>query len=517
MKKIIYTFSLLFCFGIITQAQSELIIEPGAPGVINATIAGDTIAGGLRADPDRVYVLRKGFPYVLTGTVEFRDFHLRIKAEEGEGARPFIIVDSGADPVSQIFRTRGSASLTLDGVHISGKDILGGFNSRIIRINSDDSDININNCLLEDIGQAGIRVQGDNANLNFTNSIFRNMGNPFNPDNGRLIDNRGVPIDTLIFENCIIYNVTSRIYRNGGGSSIGYSKFNQNTIWGIGQRGITFDVIQDLDFTNNIFFNGAFLGGIEVPQDTTATLNYWIEIDTFDAAINTINFTNNNFHTDQEIIDAYPFTLASGEILSSWQDYVLNPALQAAIAAGGADTNISEDLNFDNPPVMPLQFITANGTDTTSGSEIPTAEPWDFSNLTVNADLSQLGTGSVTRYTQIHEFDYESTAASATAGTEGQAIGANMSLITSIPDIFVEHKILYYPNPVNNNLFIQNLEKIEFERVAIYNLVGQQVISHKAVNDQVLEVNTSQLNSGTYILSITNKDGFISSRKFIKK
>lgn len=519
MKKVIYTSFLLMFLGLSLQAQSELIIEPGPPGVINDAIFGDTLATGERAAADRVYVLRRGFPYVLTGSVEFTDFHLRIKAEEGEGSRPFLFVDSGAGAVSQIFRMFGSASITLDGLHISGQDILGAYNNRIVRINSDNSQVFFNNCLIEEAGQSGIRVQGDNPRIYVTNSIFRNMGRPFNPANGRFIDNRGVPVDTLWVENSVIYNVTSRIYRNGSGSSIKWARFNQNTFWGSGQHGFSIGEIENLEFTNNIYFNGIFLGRDEEDTDTVETARHWIEIDSFIPETQNILFSNNNFYTDQEIIDAYPITdPGDGDVRVAIPDFVLDPEILQAIAASGTgDTNIEEDLDFKDAPIFPLQFIVASNTDTTSGGEVPDALPWDLSDLTLDVDLSAIGTGDVNRYRQVHDFTYPSSAVSATAGTEGQPIGANMELITSTPDIFVENRILYFPNPVANTLTIQNLENIDLERVAVFNLAGQQMLEFNNVENSILQINTDNLIGGTYILSIIDKAGNISSRKFLKQ
>ena len=520
MKKFTHLFFLFLFAAFYANGQSEMIIEPGAPGVINAAIEADTIAGGDRADPNRVYVLRRGFPYVLTGTIEFRDFHLRIKAEAGEGARPFIIVDSGGEPVSQIFRTRGDASLTLDGLHISGRDILGAYNSRIVRINSDDAQININDCIMEEAGQAGIRVQGDNPRIYVTNSIWRNMGRPFNPDNGRMIDNRGVPIDTLWMENSVVYNVTSRVYRSSSSGEVANAIFNQNTIWGSGQHGIDLRGLTNLQFTNNIYYNGVFLGRDEEDQDTLEDARFWIQtdLDTFDTTVNNILISNNNFHTDQEIIDAFPQSDPDGDVRISIEDFKLGLILQAAIEANGTgDTNIDEDLEFADEPIIPLQFIMASVQDTSSGSEIPAANPWDLSDLTVDTDLSAIGTGDFNRYRQVHNFTYPETAASFTAGTEGQPIGANMELITSAPDIFVENRVLYFPNPVKHRLYVQNLEKVDLELVSIFNLSGQQLQQFRNINDAVLEINTSNLIDGTYILTIVDQAGNISSRKFIKQ
>ncbi len=517
MKNIIYSTFFLLCFSMQLTGQTELIIEPGGVGIINSTIEGDTTATGERNDSSRMYVLRRGFPYILSATLEYRDYHLQLKAEAGEGEKPFIILNSDGDALSQMFRLRGNASLTLDGLHISCRDVLGGFNLRAIRINADNSRITINNCVLEDVGQAGIRVQGDNPSIFVTNSVIRNMGRPFDPDNGRFIDNRGNPVDTLWVENNVIYNVSSRLYRNGGSASIDWARFNQNTIWGSGQQGITFGDIQSLEFTNNLYFNGLFLGRTQAGQDTLEDAGFWLMVDTFDAAVNNYLISNNNFHSDQEILDTFPLVNTTGDTVISVEDFVLDLELQAAVeSTGSAATNIDEDLDFANEPPAPFQFIVANVTDTAS-SGVPTADFWDFSDLTVDADLSALGTGTEMRYRETHDFSYGAGSASATAGTEGQALGALATPVTSSYDFFVENRILYYPNPVSNRLYVQNLEKENLQRIDIYNLVGQRLTSYRNIQREVIEINTSIFKSGTYVLSIVDQSGNISSRKFIKQ
>ncbi|MEM6317272.1 MAG: T9SS type A sorting domain-containing protein [Bacteroidota bacterium] len=518
MQKIIYTIALFLCLGTLATGQSELIIEPGPPGVINAAIAADTNSLGERNDPNRVYVLRRGFPYILTGTIEFTDFHLRIKAEEGEGARPFIIVDSGAEPVSQIIRMFGSSSITLDGLHISGQDILGAYNNRIVRINSDDSQVFINDCLLEQAGQSIVRIQGDDPKIYVTNSILRNVGRPFNPNNGRIFDNRGVPVDTIWMQNNVAYNISQRIYRSGGGSSVNWARFDQNTIWGTGVNGADFIETTAIEFTNNIYANGRFVGANAEAQDSAETAAYWITVDTFDATVNNYLFSNNNFYTDQEIIDAFPLEEPDGDIRVTTDGFYLDLNLQAAQEVNGTTaSNISEPLDFADDPIINTQFIVASVLDTPPGGEIPGADPWDMSDLTLDMNLSAIGTGDVERYTQVHDFTYSMSSMSATAGTNGQPIGANMELITSAPDIFVDNRILYYPNPVEDVLVVQNLEEVNLSRVAVFNITGQQLLEITDINNAALEINTGQFEAGTYILSVMDKAGNISSRKFMKQ
>ena len=517
MKKV---YNLLFCtlfFGSLAMAQdSVMIVEPGPVGTLNVAIVGDTTETGERIDSDRIYMLRRGVPYVLSAQLEYEDYHLRIQAEKGDGNRPLIISDTGDEGLDQYFRTRGNASLTLDGLHFSGEDILGQFVNRCVRINSDSSTIRINDCLIENAGQAGIRVQGDNSRIYVTNSIFRNMGRPSNPDNGRMIDNRGNPIDTLWIENSLMYNVTSRYYRNGSGASVDWARINQNTFGGSGQQGFTFGDVKTLEFTNNIVSNTVFLGELASQQDTLEDANYVVEIDTFDDT-KSILISHNNFHLNQNLIDTLPPNNAKGDSLVSMDQFLFGPSVQVAVDAGETgETNIDEEVSFINPSPDPIQFILAVAQDTSSGSEVPDALPWDFSNLDPDADYSAIGMGGINRYSDHHDYSYPEGAASFTAGTEGQALGWGQSVTTSTDDFFVEKNILYYPNPVKGELFIQNLDSENLERIIISDLTGKLIQDIRAINSATHRIQLGQLTKGIYLLSIVDQEGKMDTRKVVK-
>lgn len=515
MKKVLFTLlTMLFFSSISLSGQSTKIIEPGPPGVLNDAIFGDTLATGEREDPNRIYILRRGVPYLLSGTLEFSDFNLHIEAEDGPGARPLLLYNFvSGDNISQLIRTRGSGNLTLRGLQISCQDILGSFNNRHIRINSDDSRIIIDDCHFDQAGQAGIRVQGDGAKIYITNSTFTRMGRPDNPSNGRFVDNRGVDIDTLWVENTTVYDVTSRFYRDGGGTAK-WIRMNQNTFWGSAQHSFNFVDVENLEFTNNLVFNPGFF-----PRDIDNEREdprYVINLDTFINGETNFLISHNNFHTDQGLIDAIPLQDAEGDTIVSVSRNLFSPAAQAGIdALGTGSTNIVEDIDFEDEPPLPFALLATFVADT-GDVLMPTAAPWDFSDLTPDATYSALGNNAADRYVDLHNFGYDETALSFTAGTEGQKLGADPSqLVSSAEDVFIENNILFYPNPVRNQLYLQNLEDVDLDRVAIYSMTGKlmNTFQPRAVN---LMIDMSNLNPGVYVLTLIDKKGNISSRKIMK-
>ena len=511
------TLSVLLLWAVCAIGQNELIVESTGVGSLNEAIFGDTTATGERANPDRVYVLRRGTPYLLSGSIRWSDFDIHIKAEDGPGSRPLLIhaPSEGGESIAQLFRLDNGANLTIEGVHINVRNILKGFSERGIRVSGDFSRVVVDDCVIEEAGQSGFRLNADSIKVFVTNSIFNRIGEPEDPNNGRLFDNRGHPLDTLLLENCIVYDVSSRYYRNGGSNPfIINGIFNQNTFWGSGQTAFTFGSVENLTFTNNIAANSIFLAK---PADGA---RYVIELDTFSQGETNVVISNNNFFTDQEILDATPAVNIVGDSVFAFQDSLFDVYASLAIAATGSEaTNITEDLAFVDEPPFPTQFLTTGSMDTLQDDGIEGAGEWDFSDLTANSVFSGLGAEPYDRYDTFHDFSYPSSAASFTAGTEGQPIGADLTgFTTSVTDLFVENNILYYPNPAREVLYIANLNDLPVRNLVIFNLSGQalQRIVNPA-NNSILEVNLSNLTSGMYILTLVDERGNVSSRKFVKE
>ena len=514
MKQLLTLFALLFMTISIASAQDELIVEPGEPGILEQTIFADTSDTGER-NPNRVYVLRRGTPYLLAQRIRWADYHISIKAEEGEGARPLLVFspDAGGDGVGQLFRTDGSASLSLDGVHLAGRDLLGNTVSQAIRIGGDGVTVRVNDCVITDVGQSVLRFNADNINAYFTNSVINRAGQPTNPNNGRFLDTRGNPVDTVWVENCVVYDITSRIYRSDNGD-MNYGVFNQNTFFGSGQEGFTFSTANNLKFTNNVVADPVFLG------QTDSTLRYAMTMDTFISGAHNVDISFNNIFVSDAFEAALPDTRASGDSLYSIRNTLFGPNISAAIAeSASSTTNISEMLEFANAPEVPTQFIEADAADTSSSSNriVEDAGDWDFSDLTPDPTYSGLGTG-IDRYVEFHDFSYPEGTISFTAGSDGQKLGADLTnLGTDVEeDYFVSANILYYPNPVQEELFIQNLDPVELRSVTLYDIQGH-AIRRQPVNGLFARLQLGDLPAGTYVLTIRDHVGKLSSRKITKR
>lgn len=72
-----------------------------------------------------------------------------------------------------------------------------------------------------------------------------------------------------------------------------------------------------------------------------------------------------------------------------------------------------------------------------------------------------------------------------------------------------------YPNPVNDILNVKNSSRIS--SLSFQNILGQDLLNIKNVNENQVSVNTSELMNGIYILSVEDEFGKVSTRKILKK
>jgi len=407
--------AMLIVFCLVANAQDTLTVDSnnGEFGLLNNVIAGDTLDNGDR-NPDRVYRLLRGQTYILSGAIENR-FPLTIVAEEGDGARPRLVpgVPSGGSS-SRPFRARDN--LTLKGLFVTGLDELGALNTsqRIIRISATGAIVRIDDCHLDQDGQSCFRTDSDNISIFVNNSTISNIGRPNNTNNGRLIDDRGSNLDTVIIENSTIYNISSTMINDRGGW-IKYARINQNTIAHTGQRIIDFVECQTCIFTNNLVINPGYLGTEEdtIPDNEA----YMIEFDSLSELSKselpdvpqTFTFLNNNFYLDSAIIEAYPKDTADFAF-ADWPVVprpLLQPEGEAIAGEEALATNISEFVSFVNaPPVDDVATIVNQfWSDPNDNDFKASVKPWDISD-------------------EPYDFRYQDSFESATAATDGGPLGS---------------------------------------------------------------------------------------------
>lgn len=80
--------------------------------------------------------------------------------------------------------------------------------------------------------------------------------------------------------------------------------------------------------------------------------------------------------------------------------------------------------------------------------------------------------------------------------------------------IFENYSIKIFPNPTNHKLYLESDPSNTIENVAIYNTLGQLIVSKTALNDEN-SIDVSELNSGSYFISLQTTSGR-QTKKFIK-
>ena len=525
---VIATLIVLLFFLSTNDASAQRVVKvPQGVGTLNNTINGDTTATGARKDLTTIYELDRDGYYITMGTIENRNYHLRIRAAAGTGKRPIIrpgVVSGGAS--SRPFRPYGD--LTLDGVYVTNLDEQNGLKEYTVQISSDNVKLTILNSHLDRDRQIAIRCDGKNASIIIKNSIISNVGTMSDPSNGRGVDDRGTDIDTLIYENNTFFNLTSRIIRDGGGV-IKYCRINHNTVVNVGQMGCTMGSVIKGSFTNNLFVNTGFLGN---DTSSTASVNYTVGTGPLSQAWLTLGYVqkleihNNNFYVSPEIIAAFPPVRKKTQpIFDAYADSII--ALR-----GWSSSNAKLSVSFTSSPQAPLQVM-KSFYDTT---------------VTPKPEMDR-GTGSPDfGMTQMpFNFAYPTSSTLYTAGTRTgsnppQPIGdlnyfgmqpdGDGTIVTGVEDDGIVSPSEYqlysnYPNPFNPSTTIRyTLPVAGGVQLEIVNTLGQtinalvnqhqQAGTHSVVWDGT-DMNGDQASTGVYIYRLKTANSVLAKKMILLK
>jgi Secretion system C-terminal sorting domain len=502
MKKHLLTFAGLMLIAYFGFSQT-LTVNPGPSGTLNQAIAQNPTV--------KTFILKRGFPYLLSGELSLTA-SITIKAEEGTGNRPIILYapPSGAPAIDQLIRT--SANLRLEGLHLTNRDNLGGISQRMIRTTADNIRVQTHDCAFDDSGQTVFRLDSKGTKIYVTNCIASRLGQPNNPDNGRFIDDRGSLVDSVVIDNSAMYNITSRIYRDGG-EVVNYMQITNSTFMNVMQRGFEIGRVKQFRFLNNICadlqINGRDSSAIRANNEPSS-LAAWIRIDSSGTGGEnwTIGYSNFFYTPEQTRYYTFPFKNRGGDTVMVAPFF--NPNAARAIAAGGwRNTIISEVLDFKNAPIFPRGII-----DTFNFGSTARALPWNMRGLTPDPVYSQLPAGTA-RYATFHDFNYSCDKKSSTASITGGRLGAQLTgaCFVSVSDLFDEYGVLFYPNPATDRLVIQGVENIV--QVQLFGQNGQLLRSLQP-NNTWLELPLNGLPSGLYFVALTDTKGRISARQVVK-
>ncbi|MGD8782315.1 MAG: FlgD immunoglobulin-like domain containing protein [Ignavibacteria bacterium] len=513
--------ALLIVLGFVTNfnAQSRVITVEQGVGTLNEAIDGDTTDTGERIEPENtVYVLARDGYYLTNGIISNDGWTLRIKAEDGDGERPIIMpaVYGGGESTYPL-RPKGDFYIT--GIYITNMDNGASLLQRPIRASADSIRLVVDDCQIDFAGQAAFRIDNEWNKIYVTNSIISNIGRMSSPANGRGIDDRSNNIDTLVMENNTMYNLTMTVLRDGGGI-INYCKVNHNTILNVAQFGIHFGEAIEVYFTNNLLINPGFLGQFGDEGRSSVSLLALGDDLVNQGVQQTVVIDYNNFYTAPELLAAQPDTVNQVSLFDS-----TTTALMEQNSTGS--NNIEEALTFTDGPDLPTDAITSyydanvaveNKTDMDDGEGGARFDGETFLGVLEQSPF---------------DFSYPTTAASYTASSNGQPLGAltwfDMEIITSVEQVSQELPEGFelsnnYPNPFNPSTSIEYSLPSEADvLLTIYNSVGQEVATlisevqpagvYKATWDGVNNFGAT-VSSGIYFYQL-KAGSFISTKKMI--
>lgn len=353
MPKILTT---LCCLAFLFMAESDQLLAqtiiPVEPGwnTLNAAVAANINPDNTPINPDVIFQLKRGGRYLLNGMLDIIGWQLQIVGEDGDGPPPVLqpaVNQSGSS--AQHFRC---GDMLLKNVYILAIDDAGNLKNRIMAINKDSAKVVWDNCVFEYSYLHVVNNIAKYINYHVTNCIFRNMQHNPNWDNGRVIDCRGNPIESIYFENCTFENMNNDIY-TGWEIPIKHFYFNHNTVVNHVNRLWATGKWVQATFTNNLFVDAAMKGWTPLEVRPDSMPNGLIYVDSlgtgtpFTEAERNFLFSHNNWYLSPRITDWY----ASIDTLQAYP--MFNDSTQALIDRHPglvAEKNTAIDPKFNNQP-----------------------------------------------------------------------------------------------------------------------------------------------------------------------
>ena len=241
-----------------TQDTIVIASGDGNAGLLEATINGDKDGNNVRIHPNRVYKLAPGFHFVLSAINVNNDTGtIRIVGETG-GKKPVII------PLTTNNKGPGqnkvNGSLELKNLHIQGRDDQGGkWKGHLFEVNGANRSLFVEDCLIE-FPERGFYLQSVTSGLTIEmrNNYFRDMFVMQAQYSGNVINAKGVPIESLIFENNTVSNSGMPMLMQN--QMVTYALINHNTFINTTTTVFLNPYYYEAYITNNLFYNANTIG-----------------------------------------------------------------------------------------------------------------------------------------------------------------------------------------------------------------------------------------------------------------
>jgi Secretion system C-terminal sorting domain len=265
--------------GLFAQTDTLRIYPSVTPGVVNTVINGDTLAGGLRAHPNRVYVLSHGAVYQETEPFAINGNVTIVGNDTTAGLRPPVLAPAILTDNSSIdhyFDLNGKGgAVTLKNIYITAfradQNALGWSDG--IRVNADSVDLTMDGVVWDGFSHTVIQVNGQWNKELVQNCTFRNdMHSSSYFGGGAMLSGGNVDMDSVIWVNNTFFCTNSYDWSIRGFAPA--AVFSHNTLVYGTVNPFLMRQGQIMNLDNNLFYAMHSYGGIPEQVIQSWFLNY---------------------------------------------------------------------------------------------------------------------------------------------------------------------------------------------------------------------------------------------------
>ena len=180
-------------------------------------------------------------------------------------------------------------------------------------------------------------------------------------------------------------------------------------------------------------------------------------------------------------------------------------------ASSASYVHLVVDSNLSNADEVKFQFIDAGSNSLTYGSNplnLGTATTID-----IKLDGRPEWTGNITEWRFVFSESVSGAVIDANPIKISQIVFDNNITLSTEKQEFNASNFSFYPNPANNVVYFKGNSQIT--KAAIYDITGKQVFETSRISNNSLDI--SKLKSGLYLLSVTDKNDMVSTKKLLKK
>jgi hypothetical protein len=486
-----------------TGAFAQRYVEvPAGYGTLNTVISADS--ANRVANPNTVYRVHRGNAdsvYYLTKTITgWGSMPLRIEAS-GTGALPAFIMTTLSDGSAISPMISAKADFWLKGVMLNGVNTLGARVDRVVRVQASPVKVVFDSCQINQASQSFIRVDNTNASIVIKNCRISNIYSDW--ANARVIDNRGITIDTLSIVGSSFYRIAYRVYRDGGGI-LTYGMFNHNTFTEIADAILGLGSTKKLMFTNNLSVNCGFNGRGVSSNSRLISMTPL-------ASGQSAYVANNVFCSDSVALLA-AYKSVSDSIKSV--PYFADTLLTFIAAAGTGITNITGSVTFTAAPNNIVKAVKVDSiakwywrNPGTLDASIVNVDSIKFANLAYNTSAPAYTFGSDKKPAGAPEWFG---IALSVEKLTGMAVPSRYSLEQNYPNPFNPATTIRYSLPAGTNVVVK-----------IYTLLGEEVATlvneHQSAGTYRVAFDASHLASGMYLYRLTTDGGAVAKKMLLIK